>query len=365
MSAENIIEQAANGSKRLSLKEIESLFSFERLAALGCSANKATCRLHPEPYRTYIVDRNINYTNVCVSGCRFCAFYRSSNSPDAFVLNEEQVLQKVEEAISLGAVQILMQGGLNPDLPLEYYTDLLKAVKSRFEVQIHSFSPPEIVFLSRNFNITVRETLSLLLEAGLDSLPGGGAEILSNRIRRAVSPHKCTADEWISVMETAAELGLRATATMMFGHIEDYSDRAEHLVRIRDLQDRTNVFTAFIPWTFQPGNTGLRNSPVGAHDYLKTLAISRLALDNIPNIQASWVTQGLAVAQAALHFGANDLGGTMIEENVVAAAGMHFTAAAEDLEANIRAAGYLPARRNTKYDILNTSNSISVSSIQL
>ncbi len=356
MSLEEIIKQSSTGAKRLSKDEIEAIFLFDRLAYLGSMANNVTNRLHPETYRTYIVDRNINYTNICVSGCRFCAFYRAAHSPDAYVLTEEQIVQKVQEAVGCGAVQILMQGGLNPALPFDYYTSILKAIKSRFDVQIHSFSAPEIVFFSKVFGKTIREILFLLKEAGLDSLPGGGAEILSNRIRNVVSPHKCTADEWIAVMETAAQLGLQATATMMFGHLESFADRAEHLVRIRELQDKTNVFTAFIPWTFQPGNTMLGGSPASVCDYLKTLAISRLALDNIPNIQASWVTQGLEIAQIALHFGANDLGSTMLEENVVASAGVAFSASAEELEASIRAAGYIPARRKTNYEIIMGSD---------
>jgi len=307
---------------RLSTDDALSLLENGRLPELGWAADKVCSRIHPKPIRTYVIDRNINYTNVCESGCRFCAFYRSPGSADGYVLSVEEVLQKVGEAVELGATQILMQGGLNPDLKLDYYESLLKAIKVGYPaVQVHSFSAPEIVFFARTAGLTALETLSKLQAAGLDSLPGGGAEILVDRVRSEVSPHKCTAIEWVRVMEAAASLGMRATATMMFGHIETLAERVESLQLIRDLQERTDVFTAFIPWPYQPGNTELGGQAAGGHDYLRTLAISRLFLDNIENVQASWVTQGDRIAQIALRFGANDIGSTMIEENVVAAAG--------------------------------------------
>jgi len=359
MSVETIVESVAADGRRLSREDALCLFASDDLAALGLGADRICARLHPGNVRTYVIDRNINYTNVCVSGCKFCAFFRSQGSPDAYVLTENQVLDKVAEAVGLGATEILMQGGLHPDLPLSYYTGLLRAMKSSFDVHLHCFSPPEIVHLSRVSRLTLRQVLKRLREAGLDTLPGGGAEILSDGVRRQVSPGKCSADEWIEVMRTVADLGMRATATMMFGHVESHEDRLEHLLRIRQVQDETSVFTAFISWTYQAGNTALGSPPgraAGAHEYLRTLAISRLVLDNVPNLQASWVTQGLPIAQVAMRFGANDLGSTMIEENVVAATGLSFGATVNDLERNIIAAGFTPAQRDTLYNILRISH---------
>lgn len=357
MSAEEIASAAAFDGRRLTREDALELLECDDLPLLGLAADRMCSRLHSDKLRTYVIDRNINYTNICVSGCKFCAFFRPPGSPDGYVLSERQVLEKVKEAVRLGATQIMIQGGLHPDLPLDYYTGLLRAIRARFDVHLHSFSPPEIVHISRISGLSLRETLSRLREAGLDSLPGGGAEILVDRVRERISPGKCTAEEWVRVMETVADLGMRATATMVFGHVETKEDRVEHLLRIRDLQDRTNVFTAFIPWTYQPGNTALAGEETGAHDYLKTLAISRLTLDNVPNLQASWVTQGLPVAQTALRFGANDLGSTMIEENVVSATGITFGASVEDLARNIRAAGFTPAQRNTRYELLTGERS--------
>ena len=283
------------------------------------------------------------------------------------MLSVDEVIEKVREAVDLGATQILMQGGLHPDLKIEFYEDLLRAIKAAFpatlnsqhstlnSLQIHSFSPPEIVHIAHVSGLDVETTLARLRDAGLDSLPGGGAEILVDRIRQRLSPAKCTAAQWIGVMETVSRLGMRATATMVFGHIESFGDRVEHLMAIRDLQDRTGVFTAFIPWTYQPGNTALGGETAGGHDYLRTLAISRLTLDNVPNIQASWVTQGDAIAQVALRFGANDIGSTMIEENVVAAAGVRFRLSEERLIELIHGAGLNAAQRDTMYRILRVS----------
>ncbi|MDO8683434.1 MAG: cyclic dehypoxanthinyl futalosine synthase, partial [Armatimonadota bacterium] len=299
----------ALSSERLAFEEISVLFDNASLPELGLAADEVCKRFHPEPIRTYVIDRNINYTNICESGCRFCAFFRKPGSPDGYVLSSDQVLEKVREAVELGATQILMQGGLNPDLKLDYYEGLLSAIKSAYPaVQIHSFSAPEVSYIARLSGLTTVETLTRLKNAGLGSLPGGGAEILVDSVRGKVSPGKCSAVEWLKVMEEAAGCGLRATATMMFGHVETFEDRVRHLMAIRDLQDRTGVFTAFIPWTYQPGNTDLGGSSAGGHDYLRTLAISRLALDNVENIQASWVTQGDKMAQIALRFGANDIG---------------------------------------------------------
>jgi cyclic dehypoxanthinyl futalosine synthase len=310
---------------------------------------------------TFVVDRNINYTNVCINQCRFCAFYRDAESPDAYVLSKEELFKKIEETIALEGTQILIQGGLHPDLGLDYYTALLKSIKARFEINVHGFSPPEVCYLAKKHNLTVRETIQILKEAGLDSIPGGGAEILSDRVRQVLSPKKIKSGEWLRVMEEAHGLGMRTTATMMFGSVEAPEDIIEHLDAIRSLQDRTGGFTAFIPWSFQPGNTelsrddvGLRGSirPATAIDYLRVLTFSRLYLDNVQNVQASWVTQGLKLAQVALRFGANDFGSTMIEENVVRAAGVNYVVSKEDIIAAIKAVGFEAAQRNTHYGII-------------
>jgi cyclic dehypoxanthinyl futalosine synthase len=339
-------------SERISVEEGLRMFETGELLELGLAADAVCWRLHPEPYRTYVVDRNINYTNICISGCRFCAFYRSPDSPDAYLLSDEEVHAKIEEAVELGATQILMQGGLHPSLDINYYERLVRGIKDRFEVDLHSFSPPEMVHIAQVSGLSMEETISRLRAAGLDSIPGGGAEILTDASRQSLSPNKCSTDEWLQVMEIAHKLNLPTTATMMFGHGETFGERVEHLATIRELQDRTGGFTAFIPWTFQPENTELGGQAVGGYDYLRTLAISRLFLDNVPNIQASWVTQGEKVGQIALHFGANDLGSTMIEENVVAAAGVRFRMSEEELRRAIAEAGFEPRKRDTYYKIL-------------
>jgi cyclic dehypoxanthinyl futalosine synthase len=298
---------------------------------------------------TYVVDRHINYTNVCLSGCRFCAFYRPADSPEAYVLDREALGQKIEETLALGGTQILLQGGMHPDLPFSFYEDLLQWIKARYPIHIHGFSPPEINHLSRIAGMSLETVITRLRDSGLGSIPGGGAEILVDRVREQVSPRKGSSAEWFEVMETAHRLGLRTTATMMFGHLETVEDRIEHLLAVRELQDRTGGFTAFIPWTFQPGNTDLRRIPAEGTEYLRMLALSRMVLDNIPHLQASWVTQGPKVGQVALFFGANDLGSTMIEENVVAAAGVAYRLSIEELTRLITAAGFIPRQRDTFY----------------
>lgn len=343
------------GGERIAPDEALALFAAD-LPELGQAADAVCQRMHPGRTRTYVIDRNINYTNICVSGCKFCAFYREPGAPDAYVLSNRQVLEKIREAVDLGATQIMLQGGLHPDLGLDYFEALFHEVKSEFNVQLHSLSAPEIVHLSGLSGLPVREVLMRLQDSGLDSLPGGGAEILTDRIRSRVSPGKCTAAEWASVMRAAASIGMRSTATMVFGMGEEPSDRVAHLDLVRQIQDETGVFTAFIPWTFQPGNTALGGRAVGGHDYLRTLAISRLYLDNIANIQASWVTQGGAIAQLALMFGANDVGSTMIEENVVAAAGVSHSMSESDLVELIRGAGFVPAQRDTMYRVLEVKS---------
>lgn len=346
---------------RISKEEALSIFRDIDLLEIGERADKLRKALHPEGVVTFIVDRNINYTNICINKCRFCAFYREPDSPDAYLLSKEEMFRKIEETISLGGTQILLQGGINPELGIDYYIDLLRSIKERFSINIHGFSPPEIVYLSERHKLTISETLLILKEAGLDSIPGGGAEILSDRVREVLSPKKIRSSVWLRVMEEAHGIGMRTTATMMFGSIEEPKDIVEHLDSIRNLQDRTGGFTAFIPWSFQPGNTELaRISEYKGHttavDYLRILSLSRIYLDNILNIQASWVTQGLKLAQIALRFGANDLGSTMIEENVVRAAGVSYRVTKEDIIEAIKRAGFKPAQRDTNYKILKYSD---------
>ncbi len=337
---------------RLGFADGVALLESDRLIPLGLAAAAVKNRLHPEQVTTFVIDRNINYTNICQTKCRFCAFYRSEGDPEAYVLTREEIFDKIRETIECGGTQILMQGGLHPGLPFPYYLDLLQAVKERFKIHIHSFSPPEIVHFSRISGMPVKEVLQKLQQAGLDSIPGGGAEILDNRVRAYISPRKISWEEWMDVMITAHELGMRTTATMMFGSVETLAERVRHLIRIRDAQDRTGGFRAFIPWSYQPANTELGGETASGIDYLKTLAVSRLMLDNIPNLQVSWVTQGAKMAQVALKFGANDFGGTMLEENVVRAAGVSFQIPIAEIIKSIRDAGYMPAQRNTDYEII-------------
>ncbi|MFA0763117.1 MAG: hypothetical protein XFASWVDF_000839 [Candidatus Fervidibacter sp.] len=351
-----ILRKALDG-ERLSFDDIVALLKSPDLLSIGMAANEIRFRLHPEPIVTYVVSRNINYTNVCVDYCSFCAFYRPPGHKEGYVLPLEVILQKVQEAVELGATQILMQGGLNPELRLDWYCQTFAAIKERFpQIWLHCLSPAEILYIAELEKMSVREVLLKLQEAGLGSIPGGGAEILSDRVRYIISRLKCSKDEWLMVMRTAHEIGMRSSATMMFGHVEQPEDIAEHLVAIRDLQDETGGFTAFIHWVFQPGNTPLgkrvKGHQAGGHPYLKLTAIARLALDNFPNIQASWVTQGLKVAQMALFFGANDFGDTVIEENVVRPAGAKYWATIDEMLRAIREAGFIPKKRNTMYELL-------------
>jgi cyclic dehypoxanthinyl futalosine synthase len=347
------LERSLSG-RRLTPEEGRTLLESDDLAALGRAADAVARRLHPELYRTYHVDRNINYTNVCTSGCRFCAFSRTLAETDAYVIDRPTLYRKIDETLALGGDQILLQGGLHPQLPLEWYEQLLRDVKARYPaLNVHGFSPPEIHHLGEISGRPVREVLSRLKAAGLGSLPGGGAEILVDRVRRLVSPCKVSAEGWLEVCRCWHGLGGRGSATMMFGHLETCAERIEHLGRLRDLQDQTGGFTAFIGWTFQPQNTAFADRPkLGAVEYLKTLAVSRLFLDNFPNIQASWVTQGLKIGQMALRFGANDLGSLMIEENVVAAAGTSFRTSEAEIRQAITAAGYSPRKRDVFYQLL-------------
>ncbi len=341
------LEEKVTAGERLSRQEALSLWDLD-LLTLGRWADRSRWRLHPDPLVTYVVDRNINYTNVCVSGCRFCAFFRPPGSPEGYELDAAALDRKIRETRELGGTGVLLQGGLNPDLPLSYYEDLVRHIRG-CGLHVHGFSPPEIVYWARQSGLDIEQVLTRLIAAGLGSIPGGGAEILVDRVRQALSPNKCSAAEWLEVMAAAHGLGLKTTATMMFGHLETREERTEHLFRIRDLQDDTGGFTAFIPWSFQPDNTALGGEAAGSWEYLKTLAVSRLVLDNIENIQVSWVTQGGKIAQVALSFGANDFGSTMIEENVVAAAGVSFRLSEAEIKHLITAAGYEAHRRDHLY----------------
>ncbi len=334
------------------IKEGVELLKCDELNLLGAAADTLRKRCAGDLV-TFVVDRNINYTNVCTSKCKFCAFFREADAEDAYVLTIEEIISKVDEAVKLGATQILLQGGLNPSLNVEYYEEMLRWVKKKFNVQMHAFSPPEIVHISKLYGSSVRETISRLHEAGLDSIPGGGAEILDNRVRSTVSPNKIAWDKWKEVMLTAHALGIPTTATMVFGHAETLEERIKHIIRVRDMQKKYSGFTAFIPWSFQPENTQLQGTSTGV-DYLKVVAVSRILLRGyIKNIQASWVTQGIDVAQIALNFGANDLGGTMIEENVVRAAGVPFQSKSIDEFVYVaKKLGRRAAKRDTLYNII-------------
>ncbi|RMH02348.1 MAG: dehypoxanthine futalosine cyclase [Aquificota bacterium] len=352
-TAEYVIEKALEGV-RISPEEALELLG-EDLTTLGFVANEIRKRMHPENLVTFVIDRNVNYTNVCVAGCKFCAFQRKVGSPEGYVLDKEQVLEKVKELVEWGGTTLLMQGGLNPDLPLSYYEELISSIKSAFpQVQIHSFSAPEVVYLAKIEKLSVREVLKRLKDAGLDSLPGGGAEILSSEVRSFLSPGKCTVEEWELVHRTAHELGMTSTATMMFGHIEKPHHIVEHLARIRRLQDETGGFTAFIPWTFKKGNTQLDHiQEASSVYYLRVLALSRIFLDNFKNIQSSHVTQTMSIGVLGLHYGANDLGSVMIEENVISSTSYKVSIPkVEDMVFAIRSAGFTPAQRDTYYRIV-------------
>lgn len=337
---------------RLSTSQALAMLEHADILDLGRSADAVRNRLHPGGLVTFIIDRNINYTNICSSECRFCAFFRRADHRDAYVLDNAVILDKLRETIEAGGTQVMLQGGLHPGLGLEYYLDLLRLIKKNYSITIHSFSPAEVLHMARQAGVTVRETLSRLKEAGLNSLPGGGAEILVDEVRQRVSPKKISAANWLSVMETAHAVGLESTATMVIGMGETLAHRLEHMEKIRNLQERTGGFRAFITWTFQPGNTELGGEKTSAWDYLKTLAMTRLYLDNIRHIQGSWVTQGQNTGQLTLAFGANDLGSIMLEENVVRAAGTAYQMSIGKMTGMIAAAGKIPAQRDSEYRVL-------------
>lgn len=352
-----ILQKALDG-ERIQPEEALELFTTTDHLLLGNVASRLARRKRSDRIVTYIVDRNINHTNICVTDCSFCAFYRRPGAEDAYVLPFETIAGKIAKTLALGGRQILLQGGHHIDLRIDYYEDLFRSIKKRFDIHLHALSPAEIQHIRKVSRLTLKETLQRLREAGLDSIPGGGAEILVDRVRQKISPRKCSADEWLEVMDQAHRMDIPTTATMMFGHVESLADRVEHLRRIREQQDQTGGFTAFIPWPYQPGNTELSRdmgitSPVTGLDYLKTLAISRIFLDNFDNLQASWVTQGPKIGQVSLLYGANDMGSTMLEENVVAAAGTVYCLNEEDIRRLIKDCGFTPQRRNMRYEFVN------------
>src|SRR5947209_10293426 len=357
MDLEAIASKALAGA-RIDRAEALELYRRAPTPRLGRLADHIRAAKHPDNIVTYIIDRNVNYTNVCVAKCNFCAFYRPVGSREGYVLGFDELFRKIDETIAVGGVQLLLQGGHNPDLPLSWYEDLFRAVKERYPAfKLHALSPPEVVHLSRLSQLSVPAIVDRLIAAGLDSIPGGGAEILVDRVRKLLHCYgKATSDEWLDVMRHAHRAGLRTTATMMYGTVETDVERIEHMMRLRDLQDETGGFTAFITWSFQPDHTELgaerRIAEATGVDYLRTLALSRIVLDNFDNVQASWVTQGGKVGQLSLAYGANDMGSVMIEENVVRAAGASYCMDELEIVRNIEDAGFVPKRRNMQYEIL-------------
>ena len=338
--------------ERLTFEEAVRLFQETELLELANAADAVCKDKHSEGVVTFLIDRNINYTNICQNQCSFCAFYRHRGHPDAYVLSQEQIENKVAETLELSGTQVMLQGGINPDLKLNFYTNMFRELKKKFRIRIHSLSPPEIVHIAESEGLSLADVLRELIKAGLDSLPGGGAEILVDSVRQRISPRKISSAQWLEVMEEAHRQGLKTTATMMIGTVETVEDRISHLRKIRDLQDQTGGFMSFIPWTFQPGNTALGGKAVSSLEYLRTLSISRLFLDNFPNVQGSWVTQGRDIGQVCLSFGANDLGSIMIEENVVRAAGISHRITVDEMVDLIQKAGKIPAQRDTEFNIL-------------
>ncbi|HEY3373457.1 MAG TPA: cyclic dehypoxanthinyl futalosine synthase [Candidatus Aquicultor sp.] len=337
--------------RRLTEEEAIYLINEGDLLAIGSAANNIRSRDYPDTV-TFIIDRNINYTNICTSKCKFCAFYRDKADPDAYLLSKEEIFMKIEETLALEGTQIMLQGGLNPDLTIDYFEDLFKSIKGRYPIVIHSLGAPEVAYIAEISKIEVDEALTRLHKAGLDSLPGAGAEILVDHYRSAVSPNKVSAKRWLEVMERAHRLGIESTATMMMGGPDTVEDRVEHMSKIRSLQDKTGGFRAFIAWTYQPGYTELGGKTMSSRQYLKTLAVSRLFLDNFDHIQGSWVTQGKDIGQLSLSFGADDLGSIMIEENVVRATGVAYAMSKEEIVGLIQSTGKHAARRNTVYEVI-------------
>ena len=359
ISDSRVVDKVLDG-ERITAEDAKELYGLP-LNQLGQLADHRRQRAKSEAFQcrgseivTYIVDRNINYTNVCNVYCKFCAFYRTERDADHYVLSHEEIDRKIDELVSIGGIQILMQGGHHPKLGIDYYLDLLNHIREKYpQINIHAFSPPEFNHFAEVFRMPLREVILRFKEAGLGSIPGGGGEILVDRVRHRIAPLKCNTEQWLEVMRTAHDLGLNSSATMMFGHVEAVEDRIEHLERLRQLQDQTGGFTAFICWTFQPGNVALKATPVGSTEYLRTQALSRIYLDNFENVQSSWVTQGPKIGQIALRYGANDFGSVMMEENVVSSTGTSFRITREEIEQLIAEAGFEPRTRNNWYELVD------------
>ena len=353
MTLPSALLRKLDNQERLSPEDALNLFESADLLTLGEYARGYNEEKNGDTIG-YVIDRNLNYTNVCVLRCKFCAFRRDKGDEGSWELSFEDIDEKIEELLAKGGTQILMQGGHHPDFKLDYYTNMVRHIKEKYpQITVHAFSPPELHHIAHICKISYEELLSALKEAGLDSIPGGGAEILDDKIRQEISSGKCKSEQWLNVFEAAHQLGIKGSATMMFGHRENYSHRVEHLRLIRDLQDKTDGFFAFIPWTYVPGNSPMAGHQVGSHDYLRTLAISRLFMDNFKNIQISWLTQGIQVAQIATQFGGNDMGSTLLEENVVRATGAPHRTNVEELRRIVKGIGKVPRQRDTFYNYLN------------
>lgn len=352
MSVDQILDRARQG-ERISVEDAVELYESDEVEKIGEVANEKMLKWHPDPVTTFVIGRNVNYTNLCDTYCRFCAFYRPPGSEEGYVLDDEEIFKKIQETKDVNGTEILMQGGTNPNLPFSYYTDLLREIKKRFDITMHSFSPAEIRKMADVSGLSLEEVLTELHDAGLDSVPGGGAEILDNRTRRRISRLKGTWEEWIDTMKLVKKVGMHGTATMVIGFGETSEERALHLQRVRDAQDETDCFLAFISWTFQSENTNMKGEQVSPREYLKNLAISRIFLDNVANFQSSWVTMGTATGKKSLSYGCNDFGSTMMEENVVSAAGATHKVDTNLILRLIREAGKVPAQRDTKYNTLH------------
>lgn len=338
--------------ERVSCEEGAGLYNLPPLALAWLADNRREI-INPNRYVTFVVDRVISYTNVCKVACRFCAFYRPHNHSEAYMLSDDEILKKIEELVTIGGTQVLFQGGINPFLDLNYYINIFKKIKSNFSVHIHSLSPVEVDYIAQKAGLTLCDTIKILKEAGLDSIPGAGAEILVERVRKIIAPLKITGERWLEVMESAHLLGMNTSATMMYGTVETVEERIQHLISLRNLQDRTNGFLAFIPWSFASHHTKMEHiAPASGLDYLKTIAISRIVLDNFPHIQSGWLTEGHKMAQVALKFGADDMGGILMEDQVLGAAGIVVDASIKQMLQNISEAGKIPVQRNTKYEII-------------
>lgn len=352
MTIASLLDKAAQGG-RISAEEALRLHEEADLVLLGKAADTVRRRMHPQNLGTFVVDRNINYTNACIADCSFCAFYRKPGHPESYSLPIPEILRRVGELVDIGGTQVLLQGGLDPAIPFDYYLEVCRAVKAKHpNIHLHSFSAPEVDMMAKVSGKNFKEVFAALREAGLDSMPGGGAEILIERVRQAVSPKKLSAAGWFEIHQAAHESGFKTTCTMTYGMGETAAERVEHLVRLRELQDKTGGFRAFIPWSFQRGHTVLDIPPTGGMEYLRIIAVARLVLDNVPNVQAGWVTEGPKLAQLALSFGANDFGGILVDEVVVGATGMVYRVDKDEAVRLIRGAGRTPAQRNTKYEIL-------------